>query len=330
MADYKIGPGYVHGYEVSPKDKNNTKRAYKDLGVTFCGIPMKNPIVAASGTFGNGPEYADYLDLSHEVGAISIKGLTPKGRPGNAGTRVAETPSGMLNCIGLENPGAEAFVETVLPTLASYDVPLFANVSAGTVDEFGYMAETLSVPGIAAIEVNISCPNVKNEGLAFGVDAKVAAQVAAEVRKRTTLPVIMKLSPNVTNIVEIAKAVVDAGADALSLINTLLGMAIDIRTKRPILGNLYGGLSGPAIKPVALRMVHQVARAVDVPIIGMGGIMTGTDAVEFMMAGADIVSVGTATVVDPRAIGRIAEEVHEYCEKEKIEHVSDITDTLQV
>lgn len=311
------------------KDLNGKKPSYKDLAVEFCGIKMKNPIVAASGTFGFGFEYADYLDLSNEVGAISVKGLTPTPRNGNPGTRIAETPSGVLNCIGLENPGAEAFVRDILPELKQYDVPILANISAADVEGYEFMAKTLSVPGIAGLEVNISCPNVKNGGMAFGVSAESAAAVCKAVRENTNLPVIMKLSPNVTDIVEIAQAVKEAGADGLCLINTLLGMAIDIKTRRPVLGNLYGGLSGPAVKPVALRLVHQVAQAIDLPIMGMGGIMTGTDAIEFMLAGADIVSVGTATMVDPCAIGNIARKMHEYCEATGLSHVNEVVGALE-
>ena len=294
------------------------------LAVEFCGITMKNPIVAASGTFGFGLEYDGYLDLNTEVGAISVKGLTPTARPGNAGVRIAETPSGVLNCIGLENPGAEAFVEDLLPSLTPYDVPIFANISGNTLEEYEFMAKTLTVEGVAALEVNISCPNVKCGGMAFGVQADSAAAVCKAVKSHTDLPVIMKLSPNVTDIVEIARAVEAAGADGISMINTLLGMSVDLRTRKPLLGNIYGGLSGPAVKPVALRLTHQVAQAIDIPIMGGGGIMTGEDALEFMLVGADIVSVGTATMVDPRAIGIIAKEMSAYCEKEQIAHVQDI------
>ena len=294
------------------------------LAVEFCGITMKNPIVAASGTFGFGLEYDGYLDLNTEVGAISVKGLTPTARPGNAGVRIAETPSGVLNCIGLENPGAEAFVADILPSLAQYDVPIFANISGNTLEEYEFMAKTLTVEGVAALEVNISCPNVKCGGMAFGVQADSAAAVCKAVKSHTDLPVIMKLSPNVTDIVEIARAVEAAGADGISMINTLLGMSVDLRTRKPLLGNIYGGLSGPAVKPVALRLTHQVAQAIDIPIMGGGGIMTGEDALEFMLVGADIVSVGTATMVDPRAIGIIAKEMSAYCEKEQIAHVQDI------
>ena len=294
------------------------------LAVEFCGITMKNPIVAASGTFGFGLEYDGYLDLNTEVGAISVKGLTPTARPGNAGVRIAETPSGVLNCIGLENPGAEAFVADILPSLAQYDVPIFANISGNTLEEYEFMAKTLTVEGVAALEVNISCPNVKCGGMAFGVQADSAVAVCKAVKSHTDLPVIMKLSPNVTDIVEIARAVEAAGADGVSMINTLLGMSVDLRTRKPLLGNIYGGLSGPAVKPVALRLTHQVAKAIDIPIMGGGGIMTGEDALEFMLVGADIVSVGTATMVDPRAIGIIAKEMSAYCEKEQIAHVQDI------
>ena len=298
------------------------------LAVEFCGISMKNPIVAASGTFGFGLEYDGYLDLNTEVGAISVKGLTPTARPGNAGVRIAETPSGVLNCIGLENPGAEAFVADILPTLAQYDVPIFANISGNTLEEYEFMAKTLTVEGVAALEVNISCPNVKCGGMAFGVQADSAAAVCKAVKSHTDLPVIMKLSPNVTDIVEIARAVEVAGADGISMINTLLGMSVDLRTRKPLLGNIYGGLSGPAVKPVALRLTHQVAKAIDIPIMGGGGIMTGEDALEFMVVGADIVSVGTATMVDPRAIGIIASEMSAYCESQHIDHVSQLVGSI--
>ena len=298
------------------------------LAVEFCGISMKNPIVAASGTFGFGLEYGGYLDLNTEVGAISVKGLTPTARPGNAGVRIAETPSGVLNCIGLENPGAEAFVADILPSLAKYDVPIFANISGNTLEEYEFMAKTLTVEGVAALEVNISCPNVKCGGMAFGVQAESAAAVCKAVKSHTDLPVIMKLSPNVTDIVEIARAVEAAGADGISMINTLLGMSVDLRTRKPLLGNIYGGLSGPAVKPVALRLTHQVAQAIDIPIMGGGGIMSGEDALEFMVVGADIVSVGTATMVDPRAIGIIASEMSAYCESQHIDHVSQLVGSI--
>lgn len=307
---------------------STSKKAHPSLAVDFCGIKMKNPIVAASGTFGFGLEYGDYVDLNVDVGAISVKGLTFEPRIGNKGTRIAETPSGVLNCIGLENPGAIGFKERILPQLRKYDVPILANISGSVVEDYARIAEALSVPGVAGFEVNISCPNVKNGGMAFGVVPELAAEITAIVKANTDLPVITKLSPNVTDVVQIAKCVEEAGADGICVINTLLGMAIDIKTRRPVLGNVYGGLSGPAIKPVALRIVHQVAKAINIPIMGMGGIMTGMDALEFMLAGADIVSVGTATMVDPRAISIIADEMAEYLEKNNIAHVSEMVDGL--
>ncbi len=300
------------------------------LATEFCGITMKNPIIAASGTFGYGLEYDGYLDLNTQVGAISVKGLTPEGRVGNKGTRIAETPSGVLNCIGLENPGVEAFVANILPSLKKYDVPILANISGSCVEDYGYMADVLSVPGIAGLEVNISCPNVKNGCMAFGVVPETAAAVAKIVKEHTKLPVIMKLSPNVTDIAEIAKAVEAAGADGISLINTLLGMAVDIKKRQPVLGNIYGGLSGPAVKPVALRMVHQVAKAVNIPILGGGGIMTGDDAVEFMLVGASAVSVGTATMVDPRSIGLIADGLVTYVQDNQFTSVNELVGALTI
>lgn len=317
-------------YRASEKDLNGTVTPSPKLATTFCGISMKNPIISASGTFGNALEYVDYIDISNELGAVSVKGLTPRDRKGNEGTRIAETPSGVLNCIGLENPGAEGFLSQVLPELKHYALPVLCNISADSVEEYGWMAETLSVDGVHGFEVNISCPNVKSGGLAFGVRPEDAAAVARSVRHHTTLPVIMKLSPNVTDITEIAKAVEAEGVDGISLINTLLGMAIDVRTRRPILGNLYGGLSGPAIKPVALRLVHQVAQAVAIPIMGMGGIMTGTDAIEFMLAGASCVSVGAASMVDPTAISRIAREMEDYLDTYGIDSINDIVGQLEV
>lgn len=298
-----------------------------NMAVDFLGISMKNPVIAASGTFGFGLEYKDYMDLG-EVGAISLKGLSDEPWSGNQGVRVAETPSGMLNCIGLENPGVEYFKAHYLPELRSYDVPLIANIVGKTEEEYGAVAEALSVPGIAAFEMNISCPNVKNGSLAFGTHPETAAEVTRIVKQHTDLPVMVKLSPNVTDIVSIARAVEEAGADAISVINTLLGIAIDLRTRRPVLGNVTGGLSGPAVKPVALRMVWQVSRAVHIPVCGLGGIMTGTDAVEFMVAGASTVQVGTATIASPDAIPRITKELAAWCEANGIDQVSDLTGTL--
>lgn len=309
---------------MSERDLNNTVTPNPKLAIDYCGIKMKNPIIAASGTFGNGPEYAGYLDLSNEVGAISVKGLTPKGRHGNRGTRIAETPSGVLNCIGLENPGAEYFVTDILPDLKKYDVPLLANMSAAPLKNLrGWLRLYLQM----VLQVQKSTYLVQMQSVkvwAFGVDPKVVEQVTKAVRKVTDKPVIVKLSPNVTDIVEIAKAVEAGGGDGVSLINTILGMAIDIHRRQPVLGNIYGGLSGPAVKPVALRMVHQVYKGVNIPIMGLGGIMTGTDAIEFMMAGAQAVQVGVATMVDPTAISRIAREMSEYVEQYNLNSISDI------
>jgi dihydroorotate dehydrogenase (NAD+) catalytic subunit len=298
------------------------------LAVTVAGIQMKTPVIAASGTFGFGLEYKDFIDLN-AIGAIAVKGLTLEARSGNQGRRIAETPSGMLNCIGLENPGVDAFLAEILPQLNQYDVPVIANISGNTVEEYALMAKKLTVAGVAGLEVNISCPNVKNGCLAFGVDPESAAAVTQAVKNSTSLPVIVKLSPNVTDIVTIAKAVEAAGADAVSLINTLLGMAIDVHSWRPVLGNVVGGLSGPAVKPVALRMVWQVAQAVRIPVIGMGGIMTAEDALEFMLAGAAAVSVGTASLVNPRAAADIALGMQEYIQKRKLQHINDIVGNLQ-
>jgi dihydroorotate dehydrogenase (NAD+) catalytic subunit len=293
------------------------------LAVDIAGIRMKTPVMTASGTFGSGPEYADFVDLN-KIGAIVVKGTTLEPRGGNKGRRIAETPAGMLNCIGLENPGVDEFVGHILPGLAGYDVPIIVNIAGRTADEFGELAARLSVPGVAGLELNISCPNVKEGGIAFGTDCASAAAVVRAVRKSTALPVITKLSPNVTDIVSIAKAAEAEGSDAISLINTLLGMAIDIHKWRPVLGNVTGGLSGPAIKPVALRMVWQVARAVKCPVIGLGGIMTASDAIEFLLAGASAVAVGTANFVNPRASVEIAEGIKDYLVERGLKSVSEL------
>ncbi len=298
------------------------------LNVNFLGIPMASPVIGASGTVGFGLELADYVDLK-KVGALSGKGLAPTPWMGNNGVRIAETTSGMLNCIGLENPGAPYFLEHYLPEVKKLPTIFIANMVGKSVEEYAECAAMLTVPGISALEVNISCPNVKVGGAAFGTDPKQAAAVTKAVKDASSLPVIVKLSPNVTDIVSIAKAVEDAGADAISLINTLLGISIDIRTRKPILGNITGGLSGPAIKPVALRMVWQVSKAVHIPVCGLGGVMTGTDVVEFMMAGASTVQVGTANLADPSAMGRIVNELDEWCDKNNVRDVNEIVGTLK-
>lgn len=298
------------------------------LTVNYLGIPMASPVIGASGTVGYGLELNDYIDMK-KIGALSGKGLALTPWKGNEGVRVAETTSGMLNCIGLENPGAPWFIDHYLPEVRKLSTVFIANMVGKSVEEYAACARMLTVPGISALEVNISCPNVKEGGAAFGTDPAQAAAVTRAVKDATTLPVIVKLSPNVTDIVTIAKAVEDAGADSISLINTLLGIAIDTRTRRPILGNITGGLSGPAIKPVALRMVWQTAKAVKIPVCGLGGIMTGEDAIEFMMAGASTVQVGTANLADPTAMERIVNEMDEWCDKNNVKDINEIVGTLK-
>jgi dihydroorotate dehydrogenase (NAD+) catalytic subunit len=265
------------------------------------GLPLQNPVMTASGTLSNGLEASRIFDVNR-LGAIVSKGTTLRPRAGNPQPRTAETPSGMLNTIGLQNVGVDALVRDVAPVWATWRVPVIVNIAGETVDEFAELASRLDgVPGVSGIEANVSCPNVAVGGMLFGQDPKQAAAVTRAVVRATTLPVIVKLTPNVTDIVAVARAVVDVGADALCVINTLQAMAIDIRARRPVLSTVFGGLSGPAIKPVALRAVYQVAGAVDVPVVGCGGISRGEDAVEFIMAGATAVQVGTATFTDPRA-----------------------------
>ena len=265
------------------------------------GLLLQNPVMTASGTLSNGLEATRIFDVNR-LGAIVSKGTTLRPRAGNPQPRTAETPSGMLNTIGLQNVGIEALVRDVAPVWATWRVPVVVNIAGETVDEFAALASRLDgVPGVSGIEVNVSCPNVAVGGMLFGQDPKQAAAVTAAVVRATTLPVVVKLTPNVTDIVAVARAVVEAGADAICVINTLQAMAIDIRARRPVLSTVFGGLSGPAIKPVALRTVYQVAGAVDVPIIGCGGVSSGEDAIEFIMAGATAVQVGTATFANPNA-----------------------------
>lgn len=278
-----------------------------NMSVDIAGIRLRNPVMTASGTFGYGEEFADYVDL-HRIGAYITKGLSPRPRPGNPTPRTAETPAGMLNAIGLQNVGIEAFIEKKLPFIRRVDTPCIANFFGDNIEEYAEMAARLdALTEIAGLEINISCPNVKHGGIAFGSDPASAASVVAACRKATRKPLIVKLSPNVTDIVVMAKACADAGADALSLINTLVGMAVDLELRRPVLANITGGLSGPAVKPVALRMVWQVARAVRLPIIGIGGIMSATDALEFLLCGASAVQVGTASFIAPDSAQRIVE-----------------------
>ena len=299
-----------------------------DLSVDVAGLRLRNPVMAASGTFASGREFADFVDL-WRLGAIVTKGVSLEPWVGNESPRIAETASGMLNSIGLQNPGVELFCERDLGWLASQDVTVIVNVVGHSVDEYVSVVERLEAePAVAAYELNISCPNVDAGGMAFGTACAPAAEVTRCVRAVTKRPLIVKLSPNVTDISEIARVVEGAGADAVSLINTLLGMAIDVRTRRPKLARGVGGLSGPAIKPVALRMVWQVASAVSVPVIGCGGIMTGEDAVEFLLAGASAVQVGTANFVDPAATMHVLDGIAEYCAANGVRAVRDLTGAL--
>lgn len=301
-----------------------------DMSVEIAGIKLRNPVMTASGTFGYGEEFANYVNLER-IGAIITKGLSLKPRAGNPTPRIVETPGGMLNAIGLQNVGIEAFIAKKAPFLLGVNTPVIVNLFGNTVEEYAEMAEQLNrVPEVAGVEVNISCPNVKHGGIVFGTDPKAAYTVVKAVRDSIMKPVIVKLSPNVTDVVEMAHACVEAEADALSLINTLTGMAIDLAKRRPVLANVTGGLSGPAIKPVALRMVWQVAKAVDVPIIGIGGIMTATDALEFILAGATAVQVGTANFLDPAAAETIAVGMESYLEEHGIADVKELIGALRV
>jgi dihydroorotate dehydrogenase (NAD+) catalytic subunit len=307
------------------KSGKTVTRGHKpDLSVDFAGIRLKNPVLTASGTFGYGEEFADLIDLNR-LGGIIVKGISLKPIKGNPPPRIWETPSGMLNAIGLENPGVDVFLRDKLPFLGHYDTAVIVNIFGYSLEDYVGVAERLDgVSGIAGLEVNISCPNVKAGGIVFGTNVRAASELLTAVRKATRLPVIAKLSPNVTDITEFAKAARDAGCDGLSLINTLLGMAIDVRTRRPRLANCTGGLSGPAIRPVAVRMVWQTARAVSLPIIGMGGVMTADDALELILAGASAVAVGTANFVNPRATIDIAEGIERFLKREGIGSVREL------
>lgn len=300
-----------------------------DLSVNICGVDFKNPIIPASGVFGYGREYEELFPLN-KLGGIATKGTTRHQRTGNIAPRIAETPAGMLNSVGLQNPGIDHFVEVDLPYLMTKDVVVLANIAGSTPEECAETAAKLEGTDVHMIELNISCPNVKQGGAAFGTSCEMAAEVTKIVRAATSKPLVIKLSPNVTNIAEIAKAVESAGADAVSLINTLLGMRIDINTGRPILHNNMGGLSGPAIFPVAVRMVYQVANAVKIPVIGMGGVSSGKDAIELMMAGASAVQVGAAIFTDSYAPVRIIEEMNDFLDKKGISSVRDIIGTVQL
>lgn len=289
--------------------------------INFCGVDFKNPIVTASGTFGFGMEYNQIVPIE-EYGGFGAKGLTRYPREGNKPPRIAETPSGILNSVGLQNPGVEYFAENIMPVLSDYDTNVIANMSGNTVEEYCEMAQILSDTDVSLIEMNISCPNVKHGGLAFGTDPKVVNELTKEVKKYCKKPLVVKLSPNVTSIAEIAKAAEDGGADALSLINTLLGMKIDINTRRPVLKNNTGGLSGPAVKPVAVRMICEVHNAVNLPVIGMGGVMNGADVIEMMLAGASLVALGTGLFAKPDLIIQVKQEIEEYMQKNNINNIN--------
>jgi dihydroorotate dehydrogenase (NAD+) catalytic subunit len=318
---------------VTPSQTPNRRSAVTavDLGVSIAGLTLRNPVMTASGTFASGREFADFVDLGR-LGAIVTKGVSLEPWAGNASPRIAETASGMLNSIGLQNPGVEAFVEHDLCWLAEHvpDTPVIVNISGHNAPEYSAVIERLEdEASVAGYEVNISCPNVDAGGMAFGTDCVSAADVTGRCRAVTSRPLIVKLSPNVTDIVEIARTVEAAGADSVSLVNTLLGMAVDVNTFRPKLARVVGGLSGPAIKPVALRMVWQVASAVHIPIVGMGGIMTAEDAVEFLLVGATAVAVGTANFVDPAATASVVDGLEQFCRSRGIAAVSELVGSLE-
>lgn len=303
-----------------------------DLTCNLGKITLKNPVLTASGTFGYGKEYHQYYDISR-LGAVVVKGIKMEPSHGNPTPRIAEVTGGMLNAIGLQGPGVEKFLhnEDYMPFLRKVNATVIVNIWGKTMEEYGEVAARLDAEsdGIAALEINISCPNVKAGGVAFGTDMKLAAEVVALVRKSTKLPLITKLSPNVSKIGDFAKCVADAGTDMVSLINTITGMAIDIETRKPKIANLTGGLSGPAVKPVAVRMVHEVSKAVDIPVIGMGGITTWEDAIEFFLAGADAIAVGTANFIDPMAAIRIIDGINAYLDRKQIACVADIVGKME-
>ena len=298
------------------------------LETKLCGLTLKSPLIAASGTFGYGGEFSPYVNLN-ELGGMCSKGITLTPRPGNSGTRIWETPSGMMNSIGLQNPGIQHFIDHELKMMRKFKTAVIANLGGGSIEEYVGGAELLDSADIDMIELNISCPNVKHGGFAFGIKSEVAHEVVSAVRAKTTKPLMVKLSPGAENITEMAKACVDAGADALSLINTLVGMAIDVYKRKPVFNNKVAGLSGPAVRPVALRMVYEVVRAVEVPVVGLGGIMTGIDVVEFIMAGATAVQVGTGNLVQPNIMGQILAELSDFMHQNGINNLDEIRGCAQ-
>ena len=297
--------------------------------VNFAGIEMKNPVTVASGTFGYGREYADFFDLG-KLGAVITKGTSLKPKSGNKPSRVCETPSGMLNSIGLQNPGVEYFAENDLPFLKKIDTAIIVNACGSTIEDYIDVCKILDTLDIDGVELNLSCPNVKNGSMAFGSSYEGVKEVTSKVRKVLNKPLIVKLTPNVANIAEIAKGAKDGGADGVSLINTLLGMKIDIEKRKPVLANNTGGLSGPAIRPVAVRMVYDVAKAVDIPILGMGGIVNGEDAIEFMLAGASAISIGAGNFIDPYTSLNVISEIETYMQKYNIERINEIVGKVEM
>ncbi len=294
-----------------------------NLNVNLNGLELHNPITVASGTFGFGREYADFIDLN-DIGAISVKGLTLKNKKGNPSPRLAETPMGMINSVGLQNPGVETFIKEEIPFLRQFNTKIIANANGNSIEEYIQIVEILSDADIDSIELNISCPNVKQGGMAFGTNPDMVQKVVSQVRKVCKKHLIVKLSPNVTSISEIAKIAEAEGADALSLINTLTGMAIDIHTFKPIIANRIGGVSGPAVKPVALKMVHDVVRSVNVPVLGMGGISTADDAAEFFLAGARAIAIGTANFANPYATKDVLDGLTAYMKEKRFKTIDDI------
>jgi dihydroorotate dehydrogenase (NAD+) catalytic subunit len=300
-----------------------------DLSVDLNGLHLKNPVMTASGTFGYGPEFDDFINVN-ELGGIVVKGTTLEHREGNNYPRMAETPAGMLNSVGLQNKGSAYFVKHIYPEIRHYNTNILVNVSGSRVEDYVAVCEMLAdLDDIPAIELNISCPNVKEGGMAFGTSCPSAREVTKAVRQVYSKHLMVKLSPNVTSIAEIAKVVEDEGADSLSLINTLLGIAINAETRRPVLSTITGGLSGPAIKPIALRMVWQVSQAVKIPVVGMGGIMNATDAIEFFLAGASAIQVGTANFIDPTVTVKILRGIEEYLERHQVQSVKDLVGAMQ-
>jgi len=297
--------------------------------INFAGIEMKNPVTVASGTFGYGREYSELYDLS-KLGAIITKGTSLKPRPGNKPSRVCETASGMLNSIGLQNPGVEYFAEKDLPFLRKFDTKVIVNACGSTIEDYVELSKILNKLDIDGVELNLSCPNVKAGCLAFGTTYEGVKEVTSAVRKVLDKPLIIKLTPNVTDITQTAKGAEDGGADAISLINTLLGMKIDINTRRPMLANNTGGLSGPAIKPVAVRMVYQASKAIKIPVMGLGGIINGEDAIEFMLAGASTISIGCGNFIDPYCAVKTVEGIKEYMKKHGIDNINDIIGKVQM